>query len=110
MSAGPSMSEEELHALPVSVPLVVAARAFGIAPGKARELARFGEFPCRVIRVGTRYRVPKSALLAELGLDRADAPGHPTRPVADTDQRHHAAERPDDHAYATRRQLRAIGS
>lgn len=69
MSAELDMSEEELHALPVSIPLVVAGRAFGMAGGKARELARSGEFPCRVIQVGARYRVPKSALLAALGLE-----------------------------------------
>jgi hypothetical protein len=108
MSAGLSMSEEELHALPVSVPLVVAARAFGMASGKARELARSGEFLCRVIRVGARYRVPKSALLAALGLDRTGAAGPPGL-VADADHgRQTAAERPD-HAHPMRRQLRAIG-
>ncbi|HEX6520941.1 MAG TPA: DNA-binding protein [Streptosporangiaceae bacterium] len=73
MSAGLSMSEDELRALPVSVPLVVAARAFGMAGGKARELARSGEFPCRVIQVGARWRVPKSALLATLGVEAGEA-------------------------------------
>lgn len=62
-----SMSARELFALPVSVPLVIAARAFGLARTKAHELARAGEFPCRVIRVGQRYRVPRSALLEALG-------------------------------------------
>lgn len=71
MSDEPSMSEEELRALPVSVPLIVAGRAFGMAGGKARELARSGEFPCRVIKIGARYRVPKSALLVALGLQAA---------------------------------------
>jgi hypothetical protein len=69
-----SMSEEEVRALPVSVPLALAGRAFGMAAGKSRELARSGGFPCRVILVGSRYRVPKSALLAELGLE-AEAAG-----------------------------------
>jgi len=74
MKTGLSMTEEELRALPVSVPLVVAGRAFGMAAAKARELARSGEFPCRVIQVGARWRVPKTALIAELGLD-TDAGG-----------------------------------
>ena len=70
------MSPKELFALPVSVPLVVAARAFGLARTKAHELARAGDFPCRVIRVGQRYRVPRSALLAALGYaDPATAAG-----------------------------------
>jgi hypothetical protein len=89
------MSEQELLDLPVSVPLAVAGRAFGMAPGKARELARSSEFPCRVIQVGARYRVPKSALLTALGLDRTGA-------AADT-----TAERPDDDHQM--RKLRAIG-
>lgn len=72
MSPTLSMSEAELRALPVSVPVALAGRAFGMAPAKARELARAGEFPCRVIRIGARYRVPRSALLAELGLHTAD--------------------------------------
>lgn len=78
MTAGLSMSEPELRALPVSVPLTVAGRAFGMAAGKARELARSGDFPCRVIRVGARYRVPKSALLAALGLEPHSAEPKPT--------------------------------
>ena len=75
------MSPEELFALPVSVPLVLAGRAFGLARTKAHELARAGEFPCRVIRVGRRYRVPRSALLAALGYADPAAAGGP-RPAA----------------------------
>ena len=101
MSAGLSMSEEELRALPVSVPLVVAARAFGMAAGKARELARANEFPCRVIQVGARYRVPKSALLTALGVE--------THAAAVADTRQTTAERSADDAKTTRQQLRAIG-
>ncbi len=68
------MSLEELRALPVSVDLPTAGRAFGIGRTKAHELARRGEFPCRVLRVGAKYRVPRAAIFEALGLDPA-APG-----------------------------------
>lgn len=64
-----SMSDSELLAIPVSVPLVVAARPFGIGRNKAYELARSGEFPCPVIRVGERYRVNRAVLYEALNFD-----------------------------------------
>jgi hypothetical protein len=63
----PSMTLEQLLSLPVTVPLLVAGAAFGLRRTKAHELARAGEFPCKVIRVGKRYKVPRSALLEALG-------------------------------------------
>jgi hypothetical protein len=66
------MSLEELRALPVSVDLPTAGRAFGIGRTKAHELARRGEFPCQVLRVGTKYRVPRAAIFEALGLNPAD--------------------------------------
>jgi hypothetical protein len=61
------MSPEELRGLPVSVDLATAGRAFGLGRTRAFELARADDFPCRVIRVGTKYRVPRSAILEALG-------------------------------------------
>lgn len=61
------MSRTELLALPVAVDLVTAGRALGLGRTKAHELARRGEFPCRVLRVGRAYRVPRAELLATLG-------------------------------------------
>ena len=37
--------------------LVAAAKVLGVARSTAYKLAAAGEFPCKVIRVGTRYRV-----------------------------------------------------
>ncbi|MDN5854667.1 MAG: helix-turn-helix domain-containing protein, partial [Actinomycetia bacterium] len=42
---------------------MTAARAFGIGRTKAYELARDGDFPCRVVRVGATYHVPTAELL-----------------------------------------------
>lgn len=64
------MSVADLRALPVSVDLVTAGRAFGLGRTKAYGLARRGEFPCRVIPVGGgKYRVPRSVLLEALGVE-----------------------------------------
>lgn len=45
-----------------------AARALGIGRSKAYELARTGEWPTPVLRLGTRYRVPTAPLRELLGL------------------------------------------
>lgn len=66
------MSVEELLTLPVSVDLTTAGRAFGLGRTKAFELAKAGNFPCRVLRVGVKYRVPRSEILRALGIG-ADA-------------------------------------
>ena len=55
---------------------MTAARILGIGRTKAYELARHGEFPCRVIRIGDLYRVSTADLLRLLGVSatNADAP------------------------------------
>jgi hypothetical protein len=63
-----SMSISELNELPAIVDLLTAARALGLGRTKAYELARRGEFPCPVLRVGDTYRVPTIALLELLGI------------------------------------------
>lgn len=74
------MSEEELLALPVTVDLETAGRAFLMGRTKAYEMARAGEFPCKVLPLGRRFVVTKSALLAVLGVEwhpvPAEANGH----------------------------------
>ena len=63
------MTLEELRELPVSFPLVTAGRAFDIGRTKAHELARSGEFPCRVLRIGSSYRVTRADLFRSLGIE-----------------------------------------
>ena len=56
-----------VHLVPAAtVSLMTAARALGISPDEASELAARGEFPCNVIEVGEVYRVPFAALLRVL--------------------------------------------
>ena len=76
------MTVEELQALPVSVDLVTAGRAFGIGRTKAFELAKQDKFPCRVLRVGEKYRVPRSALFEAPGIEPAAAASSDPQPAA----------------------------
>lgn len=55
-----ALTTAELLALPATVDLVTAARAFGIGRTKAHELARSGQFPCPVLRVGHTYRISRA--------------------------------------------------
>lgn len=64
-----TLTYEQVLALPVSVDLVTAAKCFGISRTKAHELARAGEFPCQVLRLGVQYRVTRAELLRVLGID-----------------------------------------
>jgi hypothetical protein len=76
------MTTQELLALPVSVDIVTAGRAFGLGRTKSHELARAGEFPCRVMRVGERYRVPRTEILRALGINLVDVRSADERPTA----------------------------
>jgi hypothetical protein len=60
------MTEAELLALPPAVDLATAGRAFGIGRTKAFELARADEFPVKVLKVGQKFRVPRTAILEAL--------------------------------------------
>jgi hypothetical protein len=71
---------DELRALPATVDLPTAARALGLGRTKAYELAKRDQFPCRILRMGSTYRIPTAELLRYLGVDppwvmRAEAGG-----------------------------------
>ncbi|GAA1886125.1 hypothetical protein GCM10009736_62690 [Actinomadura bangladeshensis] len=63
------MSQDELLALPTTVGIETAARAIGLGRTRAYQLARCGEFPCKVIRIGTSYRVVTVDLRRLLGIE-----------------------------------------
>ena len=73
------MSMEELLSLPVINDLVTAGRAFGLGRTKAFELAKAGKFPCRVLQVDRKYRVPRSAIFEALGIDLDAAHPQPSK-------------------------------
>jgi predicted DNA-binding transcriptional regulator AlpA len=57
----------DLHRLPSVVDITTAGKALGLSRTRAYELAKRGEFPCRLIRIGESYRVPTAELLRLLG-------------------------------------------
>jgi excisionase family DNA binding protein len=63
------LTRAEILALPVVIDVTTAARALGLGRSTAYELARRDDFPCRVIRVGSSYRIPTADLLRVLGID-----------------------------------------
>lgn len=63
------LTRAELLALPVTVDVTTAARALGLGRSTAYELARRGEFPCRVLHIGSSYRIPTADLLRVLGIE-----------------------------------------
>jgi excisionase family DNA binding protein len=60
------VNRDELLTLPATIDVVTAARALGIGRTTAYQLARAGEFPVPVLRLGTRYRVPTATVLRAL--------------------------------------------
>lgn len=64
---------ENLRYLPPTIDVVTAGKALGLGRTKSYELAKSGEFPCRVLALGRTYRVPTAELLRLLGVV-ADGP------------------------------------
>ncbi|MFD7629338.1 hypothetical protein ACFV7Q_25485 [Streptomyces sp. NPDC059851] len=62
------MTREEVLALPATVDLDTGNRALGLGRSKGYELAKRGEYPCKVLRLGKAYRVVTADLVNLLGL------------------------------------------
>jgi hypothetical protein len=69
------LTVDEVLALPVTVDLPTAGRAFGLGRTKSYEYARTGEFPCKVLTLGSRFVVTRRSILAALGIDETAAVG-----------------------------------
>ncbi|MDH6577555.1 hypothetical protein [Kitasatospora sp. MAP5-34] len=65
------MGRAELLALPAAIDLDTANRAIGLGRSKGYELARRDLYPCRVLRLGKKYRVITADLLRLLGIEDA---------------------------------------
>jgi predicted DNA-binding transcriptional regulator AlpA len=74
------LSRDELLALPPVVSVETAARALGCGRTLAYDLLRRGEFPCRVLRLGSRWVVPTADLLRAIGVTSPHPDDH--RPAA----------------------------
>lgn len=65
------MTIDELKGLPATIDVVTAGRAFGFGRAKAYRLAKAGQFPCKVTKIGRNYRVLTADLLRALGIEPA---------------------------------------
>ncbi|KAB1943434.1 helix-turn-helix domain-containing protein [Micromonospora sp. ALFpr18c] len=60
---------DAVRALGVTTDVETAGAILGIGRSKAYALAKQGQFPVRILRVGRSYVVPVPAILQLLGLD-----------------------------------------
>ena len=74
-----ALSVDEIRALPAAPGLVSAGLAFGIGRTKSHELARAGEFPVPLLRIGNRYVARRADILAALGIGDVGPPGNADR-------------------------------
>jgi hypothetical protein len=63
---------EEILSWPVTVDVQTAGRAWGLGRDQAYRLAREGNFPVPVLRLGRYLRVTRAAVLQALGINEAD--------------------------------------
>lgn len=63
-----ALSVDEVRALPASTDLETGGRCFGLGRTKAYELARSGEFPIPVLRLGSQWRLMRADIMAALGI------------------------------------------
>ncbi|WP_037200532.1 hypothetical protein [Rhodococcus aetherivorans] len=62
-------TESDVRGLGVRTDFRTACSVLGIGEVKGYEMARQGEFPVKVLRLGRKYVVPVAGLLAALGID-----------------------------------------
>lgn len=60
---------EVVRGLGATTDIETAGAILGIGRSKSYELAKNGDFPVRVLRIGRRYLVPIPAILALLGTE-----------------------------------------
>lgn len=62
---------DQIREWPATISVSTAAPAIGISPSYFYELAARNQAPCRVLRVGGRYRVVTASLIALLSGEAA---------------------------------------
>ena len=68
------MTDRELRNLPPMIPLDLSNQALSISRNHGYTLAKRGEYPVRVHRLGNAYRVARADLLRLLGIEVSTAP------------------------------------
>lgn len=81
-----SLTRDELLALPASIDIVTAGRAFGVGRTTAYALAKANEFPCKVLRAGKAYRVITEDLLRVLHITPEKSDGARSSHPAPSDE------------------------
>ncbi|MFJ3093605.1 hypothetical protein [Streptomyces hydrogenans] len=67
------MSKAEALHLPVSIDLNTSNRAFGLGRTTGYALAKRGEYPVPLLRLGNAYRARRADVLAVLGIEEPAA-------------------------------------
>lgn len=73
----PAWTAAEVLALGVVTDVETAGSVLRLGRTKSRQLARAGDFPVPVLRVGIQYRVPVRGLLDLLGIEDDDPSPRP---------------------------------
>jgi hypothetical protein len=68
-SKDPAWTIESIRGLGMTTDVETAASILGFGRTKAYELAKSGDFPVRLLRIGRRYVVPVPAILRLLGAE-----------------------------------------
>lgn len=63
------LTADELRSKGLTVPMRIALEAAGIGETRGYQLARTGELPFPVFKVGRVYKVPTAGLLRALGIE-----------------------------------------
>ncbi|MEV0912705.1 helix-turn-helix domain-containing protein [Streptomyces sp. NPDC049967] len=67
------MSVADLLTLPAAIDLVTAGRALGLGRTTAYDLAKRGEFPVPLMKLGAQYRCTRASLFRLLDIEQPTA-------------------------------------
>ncbi len=67
-----TLTTADVLALPATVDVCTAGRAFGLGRTVSYRLAKTGQFPCKVVRAGASYRVVTADLRRVLELEAVE--------------------------------------
>lgn len=65
----PTMTRQELAALPPVIDIPTASRVLGLGRSAAYELVRTGQWPTPILRLGRLIKVPSQPLLKLVGIE-----------------------------------------